>query len=68
MISDIAALKKWNAIPPDMRARIVDNVFCSVCGLTTISDYSVTMDRYGILLTGECAKCGQPVARFLEED
>jgi hypothetical protein len=68
-ISDIAAIRKWNSIPEDIRKRLLQNVYCGNCGVTTIAPgYTITQQkRLGILLNGKCAKCGQDVCRVIED-
>ena len=66
-ITDIEALRKWNKVPKNMQNRLLQNVFCSTCGVTTIIDYSITEERSGIILKGKCKKCNKPVARLIEE-
>lgn len=67
-ISDFDALKKWSSIPEDLQQRLIDNVFCLSCGVTTIVDYSITADKFGILLKGKCKICGNEVARLIEDE
>ena len=67
-ISDFEALKKWSSIPEDLQQRLIDNVFCLNCGVTTIVDYSITADKFGILLKGKCKICGNEVARLIEDE
>ena len=64
---DVIAAKKWAKIPPDMQQLLINNVFCSRCGVTTIIDYSMNNDRFGILLKGKCKKCGNKVTRLIED-
>lgn len=66
-VIDIIAAKKWGKIPSDRQQLLINNVFCSKCGVTTIIDYSMHNDRYGILLKGRCKKCGKKVARLIED-
>ena len=66
--SDFDALKKWSSIPEDLQQRLIDNVFCLNCGVTTIVDYSITADKFGILLKGKCKICGNEVARLIEDE
>jgi hypothetical protein len=68
MIIDLKAAKKWNAIPKNMQEKLINNVFCSSCGVTAIVDFSIRNDKYGILLEGTCKKCGGPVARLIENE
>ena len=67
-ISDFEALKKWSSIPENLQQRLIDNVFCLNCGVTTIVDYSITADKFGILLKGKCKICGNAVARLIEDE
>ena len=67
-ISDIEAMKKWNGIPKDIQNRLVGNVYCRECGVTTIIDYVIQNSDYGIILKGMCAHCGLNVARVIENN
>jgi uncharacterized protein YdhG (YjbR/CyaY superfamily) len=67
-ISDMKALKKWSKVPTHVQKLLIDNVYCSKCGVTTIVNYSIQNDRLGLVLKGFCKKCGAPVARFVEDD
>lgn len=67
-ITDIKALKKWSRIPKDYQQKLISNVFCSQCKVTTIVDYSITDDKYGVLLKGKCKTCGNSVARLIENE
>lgn len=66
-VSDMKALKKWSKIPPNVQRQLIENVFCSKCGVTTIVDYGIHDDRFGIVLNGFCKKCGGRVARMIED-
>lgn len=67
-ISDIKALKKWNSIPEDIKDALLKNVLCTNCGVTTIVDYAIVSDKYGIVLQGKCARCGGAVERYVENN
>ncbi len=67
MVTDIKAAQEWKKIPKQTQELIVNNVHCPACGLTTIVDYSMQNDKFGLLLEGKCKKCGGPVARLLED-
>ncbi len=54
-------------MPEDWKEALKNNVFCSNCELTSIYDYAVINDKYGIVLQGRCAKCGSSVARCVED-
>ena len=66
-VTDMKALKKWSKIPPHVQQLLIGNVFCSKCGVTTIVDYGIHDDRFGIVLNGFCQKCGGRVARMVED-
>lgn len=51
-----------------MRERLLSNVFCLKCRVTTIEDYSVFDEDNGILLQGKCKTCGGEVARLIEDE
>lgn len=65
---DIAAARKWSTLPRDLQRKLIENVFCSRCHITTIVDYDILDDKFGVLLQGQCKKCGQAVARLVEID
>ena len=67
-VSDMKALKKWAKVPSDIQQLLINNVFCSKCGVTTIVDYGIHNDRFGVVLKGLCKKCGGSVARMVEDD
>lgn len=63
-----SALEKWNAIPERVQNLLIKNVFCKTCGVTTIVDFDIKNDEFGIVLEGKCKKCGNGVARFIENE
>jgi uncharacterized protein YdhG (YjbR/CyaY superfamily) len=67
-VLDMKGIKKWAKIPPNMQHILINNVFCSKCGVTTIVDYGIHNERFGVLLKGHCKKCGGSVARFVEDE
>ena len=66
-IIDIIAARKWAKIPPDRQRKLVSNVYCTKCGITTIVDYSMYNRSYGIFLKGKCKNCGSTVARTIDD-
>ena len=64
---DIKAIQKWSKIPKHMQKKLLENVFCSTCGVITIVDYSMYDDKAGVLLKGKCKKCNGDVARLIED-
>jgi transcription elongation factor Elf1 len=66
-VSDFNAEKKWRSLPKDLQKKLISNVFCRSCGETTIVDYSVLDEKFGIVLKGCCKECGGQVARYVED-
>ncbi len=66
-VIDIKAAKKWKQVPKNLQQKIIENVFCGECFVTTIVDYSIHDDPHGVLLKGKCKKCGKDVARLVED-
>lgn len=64
--TDMEAIREWSKIPKDIQNRIVENVYCSTCGATTIVNYTMHKDSLGILLKGNCKTCNKSVARIVE--
>jgi len=67
MIDDIDAMRRWMQVPEEFRGKILDNVFCSKCHVTTIVDYTFSARKDGVLISGKCKQCGKNVARFVED-
>jgi len=67
-VIDLEAAKKWAKISSDIQQLLINNVFCSKCGVTTIVDYALHNDRFGIVLKGKCKKCGKDVVRLVEDE
>ena len=67
-VTDIKAVRKWSKIPKYTQERLLSNVYCSGCGVTTIIDFSMHDDKFGIALKGKCKKCGKDVARLIEDE
>ena len=55
-VIDFKAVQKWNKL------------FCFNRGVTTIVDYSMDLDKFGMLLKGKCKKCGRDVERMVENE
>lgn len=67
-VIDFKAIQKWKRIPKNIQELLLNNVFCSKCGVTTIVEYSMHIDKSSILLKGKCKKCGGQVARLIEDE
>lgn len=67
-VIDFKAAQKWTKIPKHVQEMLINNVFCSTCQVTTITDYTLHDDKFGVLLKGKCKKCGKKVARLVEDE
>lgn len=65
-VIDFKAAQKWAKIPKNFQQELIKNVFCSTCMETTIVNYTMHDDKYGVVLKGKCKKCGGDVARLVE--
>jgi len=68
MASNKEALRKWSNLDKATQEALLANVFCVKCAVTTIVDYEIVPDKYGIVLKGKCKKCGHDVRRLIEDD
>ena len=66
-VTDFNAVQKWAKLTKDKQQLVVKNVFCPVCGVTTIVKYTLHHNEYGILLKGKCKECGKDLARLVED-
>ena len=61
------ARRRWEAIPGDIRMKILNNVWCVGCRNTTgIGEVSGKIEKGMLVLRGGCTKCGGEVARVME--
>jgi hypothetical protein len=58
--------KKWYSLPKQIREKLKGNVFCSNCGVTTITEFVVKPADPHIVLEGKCVSCNDDVARLIE--
>ncbi|HEU19526.1 MAG TPA: hypothetical protein ENO00_09185 [Deltaproteobacteria bacterium] len=59
----------WLNIPPDIRERLLGNVYCTQCRkMTTITDYTGRIEQGDLILDGVCSRCGSAVSRLIEGD
>ena len=66
-ITNMEAFQKWEQLPKELKKKIIDNVFCSECLVTTIIDYNITLTKDGfVLLKGKCVKCRSDIARVVD--
>lgn len=57
----------WSSLNPQMRIRLMNNVFYVSCkGETGIGNVSGSVKRGDLILKGICTKCGESVVRLIE--
>ncbi len=62
-----AARRAWESVSPQLRLRILNNVWCGMCKNTTsINLTRASMRRGDVVLRGNCSKCGGEVGRLVE--
>jgi hypothetical protein len=63
------AKKIWQAIPAEMRLKILNNVWCTqCCEMTGIGKVSGKVESGMLVLNGVCTRCGGKVARVIENE
>mgnify|MGYP001826493035 CR=1 FL=1 len=63
------AKKIWQAIPADIRLKILNNVWCVQCKeITEIDNVSGKVESGMLVLRGVCIRCGGDVARVIENE
>lgn len=67
-VTDFKAAQKWVKVTKQIKQAILGNVFCSSCGVTTIVEFTMHDNKFGIILEGKCGKCGRDVARVVENE
>jgi len=63
------AFRIWINIPGDIQIKILNNVWCRTCSDTTgIGSVSGKIEKGVLILRGICTRCGNPVARAIENE
>jgi hypothetical protein len=61
------AHKRWDELTPSTQAKLLGNVWCGACTKAVyILVESGRIENNDLILTGQCADCGGPVARLRE--
>lgn len=60
------AQKFWDSIPEEIQTKLLNNVFCVRCKLTTIVNFTGKVKKGDLILEGVCKTCGGRVARLIE--
>jgi hypothetical protein len=63
------AKKIWDSIPGDFQMKILNNVWCRTCSDTTgIGSAIGKVETEMLILKRICTRCGNPVARAIENE
>ncbi len=59
----------WDAIPGDIQMKLLNNVWCRTCSdVTGIGSVKGKIEKGMLILKGICTRCGNPVARVIENE
>ena len=63
------AFRIWINIPGDIQMKILNDVWCKTCSDTTgIGSVNGKIEKGMLILKGICTRCGNPVARVIENE
>lgn len=63
------AKKLWDEVPPNVRPKLLNNVWCTTCGTPSgIGNIKGTVEHGDLVLRGVCTKCGGSVCRVIENE
>lgn len=57
------ALAAWDAISNEEKRILLNNAWCRDANASFAPGYTLRADKFGIVIEGNCAKCGCAVAR-----
>ena len=65
--TELDAYREWMKLPEDARDMFLNNALCINCGVASFAKgYNIRRDKYGIVIEGTCAKCGEKIARVVD--
>ena len=65
----LRAREVWEAIPGEVRVKLLNNVWCADCRKTTgICEVTGSVEKGALVLKGRCTTCGGKVVRLIESD
>ncbi len=63
------AKKIWDALPNQMRIKILNNVYCVNCkGMVSIATEKMNIKEMNLIIRGNCTSCNHEVCRVVESD
>ncbi len=66
--TNLEAYRIWKSWPEERRELLLNNALCSNCGGVTsfAPGYSVRKGKWGLILQGNCVKCGGRIRRVCD--
>lgn len=62
--TDIEAIRHWKNYSDEIKEMWLYNAFCINCGNTSFKPgYNLRKDKFGVVIEGFCAKCGERIVR-----
>ena len=62
--TDLNAFRIWQSWPEERRQLYLHNAYCPNCRVTSFAEgYNIRQDAYGLMVEGNCEKCGYKIAR-----
>ena len=63
------AKKFWESIPPNIRVKLLNNVYCAHCQNTRgVGNAKMNIEKGDLIIKGMCTTCGGEVCRLVEGD
>jgi hypothetical protein len=60
--------ERWDTLDKETQEKLLSNVFCINCHVTTMVDYKIVSNKDDIILQGKCKKCKRKVTRLVENE
>lgn len=62
--TDLNAYRVWQSWSEERRQLYLNNAFCPNCRVTSFAEgYNIRQGTYGLVVEGNCEKCGRMIAR-----
>lgn len=62
--TDIEAIRLWNSYPDEAKEMWLHHAFCRTCGTACFKPgYNLRRDKLGVIIEGNCNKCGRKIVR-----
>ena len=62
--TDVEAVRLWKSYQDEAKEMWFNNAFCLNCGVASFRPgYNLRKDKFGVVIEGNCSKCGGRIAR-----